>query len=123
MSRNINNFCNLLLGLVLLVAGSGPAGAQTEVEATAAWSPPVYGTPVVHYVLQLSVNDGIWVTIATPADTTYAVPVTEGNSHRVRVAGVDAEDRQGPFSLSSEAYIPGVSDIGEPGKPGQPVVF
>ncbi|MBU8871814.1 MAG: hypothetical protein KOO60_13190 [Gemmatimonadales bacterium] len=120
MSKSLTISCNLLLGLVLLVFGSGLAVAQTEVEATAGWSAPTYGTPVAHYVLQHSVNGGDWVTIATPVDTEYTVTITVDDGHRVRVAGVDAEDRQGPYSLPSPEYFPANDDLGEPGQPGKP---
>ena len=110
--------------LMVFMVGAGTAWAQTEVEATAGWSPPTYGTPVVHYVLQHSVNDGPWVTVGTTTDTEYTLTISFNDNHRVRVAGVDAEDRQGPYSLPSESYNPseGGGDEG-PAQPGKPVLF
>ena len=120
MPRNCMNSLGTGLILLAVTLGTGSASAQTESEATAAWRAPTFGTPVAHYLVQLSVNEGDWATIATPVDTVCTLIVTEGNSHRVRVAGVDAEERQGPFSQPSAVYIPGVSDLGEPGSPGRP---
>ena len=113
---------NMLMVLVVLTAAVGPALAQTDVEATAGWDPPTYGTPVEHYVLQHSVNDGAWTTVGTTTDTQYTLTISFNDSHRVRVAGVDAEGRQGPYSLPSNPYNPSEGTSG-PNQPGQPVLF
>ena len=110
---------SMLVGVVV-VLGAGPALAQ--VEATAGWSEPTYGTPVVHYVLQHSINDGAWATVGTTTDTTMTLTISENDYHRVRVAGVDAEGRQGPYSLPSNSYNPSIGNEG-PTQPGQPVLF
>ena len=123
MSRKLICSCNLLLGMTLVLFGVGIAEAQTEVTATASWSSPTYGPPVDHYVLQHSINGDTWTTIATPTDTLYTLTITEGDSHRVRVAGVDAEGLVGPYSLPSPDYIPGSGDLGEPGQPGKPLTI
>jgi len=36
------------------------------------------------------------------------------------VAGVDAQDRQGTWSVSSDPYSP---DLGPPGQPGKPMIM
>jgi len=90
-----------------------------NVEARAGWSPPTYGTPVDHYVLQHSINDGPWYYYASAIeDTTLKMTISFIDNHRVRVAGVDAENRQGPFSLPSNYYCPADSF---PQQPGQPI--
>ena len=123
MSKNITIARNLLLGMTILVLGAGAAIAQTEIDAEAGWSPPSYGTPVVYYILQHSVNDADWATVAAPTDTVYTLQITVGESHRIRVAGVDAEGRQGPFSAPSDSYLPVDENMGVPGAPGQPFPF
>jgi hypothetical protein len=114
----------IFIVLTAVLAGGGAALAQTDVDATAAWDPPTYGTPVEHYVIQHSVNDGAWTTVGTTTDTQYTLTISFNDFHRVRVAGVDAEGRQGPYSLPSDSYNPsqGGSDDG-PAQPGKPVLF
>ena len=93
----------------------GDTQAQGPVEVAAGWMPPTYGTPVVRYVVQHSENDGPWVTIADAVEgTTYAFTVDYFADHRVRVAGVDAEGRQGPYSLPSNTYNPSDNAPGMP---------
>jgi len=75
-------------------------------------SEPPCGSPAVSYVLQIRYEgDTDWTSYAT-SDTTYVdvqidlfVPV------QARVAGVDAQDRQGPYSEPSEWYV---ADFGPP---------
>ena len=38
----------------------------------------------------------------------------------MRVAGMDANNRQGIFSVASDPYLP---DAGAPGQPGKPILF
>ena len=57
--------------------------------------------------------------IAT-TENSYTLNATLGQSHQTRVAGVDAENRQGPFSNASDPYMP---DAGAPGQPGKPILF
>jgi hypothetical protein len=113
----------ILIVMAVAVGFAGGALAQTTVEATAGWSPPTYGTPVEHYVLQHSVNDGAWATVGTTTDTLYTLTISYDDFHRVRVAGVDAEGRQGPFSLPSNSYNPSQTSPDGPAQPGQPVLF
>jgi hypothetical protein len=107
---------------VLLVAASlaAPASAQTTVTLNYTWDPPTTGSPAVNYVVEHSVNGGPYVQIATSPDNTYSLQATVGDEHRIRVAGVDDQDRQGPFSLPSDPYTP---DLGPPGQPGTPIIF
>ena len=123
MSRSRSIIKWVVFGLAAMVIISEPALAQTEVEVTAEWGTSTYGSPVVHYVLQHSVNGGDWVTIATPAATVYSFLVTESDIHQVRVAGVDAEGRQGGFSMPSDPYSPGNVDLGPPSQPGKPILY
>jgi len=107
--------------LFVMVLMLFPSGLMSQsdfyVDATAGWSPPTYGTPVEHYVLQHSINDGAWQLVGTTQDTLYTFGISFLDSHRVRVAGVDAEGRQGPFSLPSNYYRPADVFPNQPGKP------
>jgi hypothetical protein len=110
----------IILGAMSLMLIQGAALAQTEVDVNYSWTAPTTGSPVDHYVIQHSINDGSWTQIATSASNSYTLTATVGDSHRIRVAGVDAQSRQGGFSVASDAYEP---DVGPPGQPGQPILF
>jgi hypothetical protein len=105
---------------MVLVSFASPAAAQSTVEATYVWTPPETGSPVEYYIVEHSVNGGGYQQIATTASATYTLVATVGDTHQIRVRGVDAEDREGPNSLPSDPYTP---DLGPPGQPGQPVLF
>jgi hypothetical protein len=102
------------LALLALVS---PAAAQSTEDVTYNWTPPTEGSPVVYYVVEHSVNGGPFVQIATATSTSYTLSATIGDTHQIRVAGVDAQDRTGPFSDPSDPYSP---ELGPPGKPGKP---
>ncbi len=112
---------NLALGLLMaIMIASVPAMAQTEVAVNFQWTAPTTGSPVDHYVVQQSVNGGEWVLVGTASSTSFTLSATVGDSHSIRVAGVDSEQRQGYFSEASEPFT---AELGIPGQPGQPVVF
>ncbi len=109
----------ILAGLSLCCAL--PASAQTTVQVTASWSAPTEGSPVQQYVLQLSTNGGSYTTVATVQGGTSQVLTLEiGNTYTARVAGIDSQGRQGPWSLASDPYTP---DVGPPGQPGKPLIL
>jgi hypothetical protein len=115
-----NHMITMLAVLVAVgVLGAHPALAQT-VEVTANWSPPTEGSPVDHYILQLSTNGGPFTTVGSVEGTSYTLELTVGSTYVARVAGVDAESRQGPWSLESDPYTP---DLGPPGQPGKPMLM
>jgi hypothetical protein len=103
---------------VILPAGS--SFAQTEMPVTYTWTAPTTGTPVEFYVVQHSVDGGNWTQIDNSTDNTYTLSATVGQSHQIRVAGVDADNRMGPMSVASDPYLP---DAGAPGQPGKPILF
>lgn len=104
----------VLLALLALAPG---AFAQTAVDVTYTWTPPTSGSSVDHYVVEVSVNGGPFYQVDTATSNTYTFGAPASDSHQIRVAGVDAQDRQGPFSEPSEPYTP---EVGPPGQPGQP---
>jgi hypothetical protein len=110
----------LTLGIICLTFNLGSAQAQTELPVNYQWNAPTTGSAVDHYVVQHSVNGGPWTQVATAASNTYTLTASVGDTHSIRVAGVDAQDRQGPFSQGSDPYTP---DLGIPGQPGKPILF
>lgn len=121
MTRMTNNTKFLWVLAALGLCGVLPAAAQTSVEVTASWTAPTEGSPVHHYVLQLSIDGGAYSTVATvTGGTSQTLDLEIGHIYRARVAGVDSQDRQGPWSQESDAYTP---DVGPPGQPGKPLVL
>ncbi|MBU8870160.1 MAG: hypothetical protein KOO60_04705 [Gemmatimonadales bacterium] len=110
------------LVLIILVGALGTTGAlaQTTQPVNYQWTAPTTGAPVVHYVIEQSINLGDWTSIGTSANNTFTLTATVGESHRIRVAGVDADSRQGIFSIASEPFVP---TLDPPGQPGQPIIF
>ena len=106
----------ILVAVVALAAS--PAMAQVDVAYT--WDAPTTGSPVVHYVVEHSVDGGAWVALGTVASNAYTLSADYDVAHRIRVAAVDAQARQGLWSETSDAYTP---DAGVPGQPGKPIVF
>ncbi len=116
--------CRMLtiLGVLALLGAvaAAPAAAQTTVEVTASWNAPTEGSPVEHYVFQLSTDGGPFVTVGSVTTTSYTLDLDVDHTYVARVAGVDAEDRQGPWSEASDPYSP---DVGPPGAPGKPIIL
>ena len=112
---------NTTLVLAILTAAllAAPASAQTTtVNVAYSWTAPTTGSAVVQYVVEQSIDGGAWTQIATSSTTSYTLAASIGHAHRIRVAGVDAQSRQGVFSASSDSYTP---DAGAPGTPGKPI--
>ncbi len=108
------------LGVVLAAAA---ATAQTTENVNYSWTAPTTGSPVVTYVVQHSVDGGPFTTIASVSSNAYTLAASVGHAHRIRVAGVDAQSRQGVWSEASDPYTPPIPDPGAPGQPGKPVVL
>ncbi len=109
------------LTLAVATLAAVPAMAQTAtMDVSYQWTAPTSGSAVDHYVVQDSVDGGAWSDIGTSPTNSYTLAATVGVSHRIRVAGVDAQSRQGLFSVASDPYTP---DPGSPGQPGQPIIF
>ncbi len=109
-----------LLCLVAFSLAAPAVQAQTEMPVSYTWTAPSSGSAVVQYVVEHSVNGGTWTQVAATSTNSYTLTATIGESHRIRVAGVDALDRQGLFSDASDPYSP---DPGAPNAPGKPIVF
>jgi len=108
------------LAILVALIAPGHALAQTSVDVQYAWTAPTTGSPVDHYLVQHSADGGSWVNLGNVNELTYTLSAEYGVSHQIRVAGVDAQGRQGPFSQPSDPYTP---DAGSPGQPGKPILF
>lgn len=107
--------------VILMFALPLISNAQTTVPSvTYQWTTPAGGSPVVQYVVEVRVDGGDWVEYLTTSNetVTFVNTLEYLKTYEVRVAGVDALDRQGPFSVPSDPYTP---DLGVPGQPGQPI--
>ena len=112
-------FSNILTSVMICVVGilliENP---DLTVPATASWDAPLYGTPVVKYTVEHSIDNGAWYTYAlTDTNTSIPMSVSFWSTHRIRVAGIDAEDRVGAFSDPSPVYAPADSMPHPPSKP------
>lgn len=117
MKRALNTLIAVAVAAVFLlplVVG----GQTTSINVTYTWTAPTTGSAVHHYVVQTSSNGTTWTTLAAqPTTPTITVAAPVGIPIIVRVAGVDAQGRQGVYSESSTPFSP---DAGAPGVPGTP---
>ena len=120
MKRHILAKATILGIFCLAILAGSQAFAQTTLEASFQWTAPTTGAPVDHYVVQHRVDSGAWVIVGSSTTNTYTMNLAVGQSHEIRVAGVDADGRQGEYSDPSDPYVP---DLGAPGKPGKPILF
>ncbi|MCP4571578.1 MAG: hypothetical protein GY838_04440 [bacterium] len=96
----------IALVAVLLVAAAGLNSVQAQEKVTSnwrfSWTAPTYGTPPSYYVAQIR-RDGTEVqTLTHIGSTTLNIAAEFGHDYEIRVAAVDALERQGPFSGWSE---------------------
>ena len=80
-------------------SGNQSDAPQDSVEVVYSWTPPTTGSPVHHYVCQW---DHGQTDYTTRNKHRFTIPVITRT--RLRVAGVDSLDRQGPWSEWSEFY-------------------
>ncbi len=104
---------------LLLILAAAPAAFAVTVNVTYNWTAPTTGSAVANYIVQKSESGGTWTQVGTATTTSYVLAATAGTPVQVRVAGVDSQTRQGPWSTASDSYTP---DAGAPGQPGKPVV-
>lgn len=110
----------LLAALVTVLLVPALAQSQTLVMPfTYTWTAPTTGSPVHHYEVQESSDNGTtWTLIGSPTTNTISVSFSVLVTHLVRVRGVDAAGRTGVYSSVSDPNYP---DPGVPGAPGKPV--
>ena len=112
----------LLAVVVIAVAGIGTALVQENknkrFDSTSApdqefvWTAPTTGTPVDHYVAQVVINDQDTLFFDPVPSEEMLVEVTYGNKYQMRVAGVDAANIQGPWSIWSQPVAPNIDPPG-----------
>ncbi len=121
MKRTSMIKATLALAFLTTILLAAPASAQTTtVNVSYSWTAPTTGSAVDHYVVEQSIDGGNWAQIATASTNSYTLAATVSHAHQIRVAAVDASDRQGPYSVASDSYTP---DAGAPGQPGKPIRF
>ena len=118
--KTIKAVARIALVVLSLSVIAATAGAQTTENVNYTWTAPTSGSAVEYYVVQHSVNGGPFVTVGTATSTGYTLVASVGDSHQIRVAGVDIDDRQGVYSEASDAYTP---QLGAPGAPGKPIAM
>jgi hypothetical protein len=104
--------------LSLFLLGGLVFAQTTSMNLTWTWTPPTTGSAVHHYIVESSSNGSSWVPLAaqpTTATITLSAPVNV--NIQIRVAGVDAQSRQGVWSTPSDPFTP---DAGVPGACGKP---
>jgi hypothetical protein len=102
--------------LVLGLAAMNPASAlAVDLEYNYSWDAPTSGSAVEKYVVEIEFGQS-WILLGEVTTNAVDVTVPEGGSHSIRVAGVDAFGRQGPFSVASDRQ----TDLGSPTEPSAP---
>lgn len=107
----------ILVALALMVAGA--AYSQTTQAVRGSWTPPTEGSPAVSYIFQLSTDGGPFVDYATTDTTFVDMNLEIFKTYIARVAALDDQGRQGPWSEDSDPYF---ADLGPPGAPSKPMV-
>ena len=110
----------LLAVVVVAVVGIGTAlvqenktfNSQSAPDVEFVWTAPTTGSSVHHYVAQVLVNEQDTLFFDPVMSPTIMLPVTYGNKYRIRVAGVDAANIQGPLSLWSLPFAPELAPPG-----------
>lgn len=110
----------LLVIVLVALAGVGTALIQGNKELVTEeapdiefeWAAPTMGSPVHHYVAEVRVNEMDIQYFDNIAGEELLVPSKFGDQYRIRVAGVDSEGYQGPWSDWSQPYF---RDISAPG--------
>ena len=106
-----------IAAILALIAVWPPFTMAQAVDATYTWTEPTSGSLAVEYAVESSVNGGAFALIATVSENLYTITGIHGNVYVLRVAGIDEQDRQGPWSQESQ---PWTVDAGPPSQPGQP---
>jgi hypothetical protein len=88
----------------VMIEGSGGGGIPSSYTQYT-WTAPTTGTAVARYIGEIEIDYGDsrhYVLADVGPDTTYGYNFIKGFKYRFRVAGIDAETRQGVMSEWSE---------------------
>ena len=99
----------MALTVVLMLGPALLAQDQATMDAVYRWKPSVKGSPAVIYVVQVRVDGGPWATVMHVHTNEVKAPLELLKTYEIRVAGVDAKGRQGPWSKASDPYKPSTS--------------
>jgi hypothetical protein len=83
---------------------------EPDLMVPVSWAAPTDGTAVVSYVVEVEVNGRDIETLDPVSTEEFMLPIKYGQKYRVRVAGVDAQNVQGPFSSWSAPYGTEITD-------------
>lgn len=109
----------LMAAVAVLLIATLAIGQTTTINITYTTTAPTTGSVVHHYVWQTSTNGTTWSTRPEqPTGLSLTIPAPVGVQIIVRVAGVDAQGRQGAWSDPADPFVP---DAGVPGAPSKPV--
>ena len=86
--------------------------SQSAPDTEFTWTAPTTGTAVDHYVVVVLINERETQSFDSVPSESIMLPVIYGNKYRVRVAGVDASNIQGPYSPWSQPYTPELAPPG-----------
>lgn len=109
----------LLLAAALLLLPLVVEGQTTTISFTYTWTAPATGSPVHHYEVQSSADNGtLWSDRGTTPTNSVTLNLAVGQTHVVRVRAVDGQGRSGPWSVQSDPNTPDAGPPGACGKPG-----
>ncbi len=95
------------------------SGQTTTMNFTYSWTAPTTGSPVHHYEVQRSSDNGTsWTSVTTTTTASVVLALNVGTTYLVRVRALDAQGRAGPWSASSDPNTPDAGPPGACGKPG-----
>ncbi|KPL19472.1 MAG: hypothetical protein AMJ92_03350 [candidate division Zixibacteria bacterium SM23_81] len=98
----------LLTSVLFLLLAVSPveAAVDDDYQIGFRWQPPANAeTTVAYYHIYLSVDEEAYQLVDTTTDTSYVVEADGGHYYRLRVAGVNAYQEEGPLSLESEEVL------------------
>ena len=110
----------LMIGMCFMGCVEEPALTAPEMlgmssiggRLTYSWDAPTTGTPVVYYVIQVHWTRGPDFMVSDIMRKYHTIYSICDDTVRVRVAGVDSMEIQGPYSIWSEPYYsPGAQQL------------
>lgn len=72
------------------------------------WLEPTTGSKVARYIVQHKIGNSDWYNYATTDTNIVWLKAPYNEDNVIRVAGIDLQNRQGPWSVSSDVYNPSI---------------